>query len=234
MSELKSIVVSYRPRLVYLALAACAALLVLVLWLGRLWGGQTFIQEMAEKQRLEILTDGLNIKVIEQQEELSRIRLNAKVDLAALENSRQEMIVLQRSIYKRDEELKLYRELLRDKDQPDGLSVADLRLTLLDDGRVDYRWVARQKTVKMKTLQILGELWLLGVQDGESVEISFQDLDAEIAEFPLRLEFKYFSINRGLLSLPENFEPQQIRIVLRYPWMEKAQFDNKFAWKIEE
>jgi hypothetical protein len=234
MSELKSIVVSYRPRLVYLALAACAALLVLVLWLGKLWGGQTFIQEIAEKQRLEILTDELNIKVIEQQEELSRIRLNAKVDLAALENSRQEMIVLQRSIYKRDEELKLYRELLRDKDQPDGLSVADLRLTLLDDGRVDYRWVARQKTVKMKTLQILGELWLLGVQDGESVEISFQDLDAEIAEFPLRLEFKYFSINRGLLSLPENFEPQQIRIVLRYPWMEKAQFDNKFAWKIEE
>ncbi len=234
MSELKSIVVSYRPRLVYLALAACAALLVLVLWLGKLWGGQTFIQEIAEKQRLEILTDELNIKVIEQQEELSRIRLNAKVDLAALENSRQEMIVLQRSIYKRDEELKLYRELLRDKDQPDGLSVADLRLTLLDDGRVDYRWVARQKTVKMKTLQILGELWLLGAQDGESVEISFQDLDAEIAEFPLRLEFKYFSINRGLLSLPENFEPQQIRIVLRYPWMEKAQFDNKFAWKIEE
>ncbi len=233
MSELKSIVVSYRPRLVYLALAACAALLVLVLWLGKLWGGQTFIQEIAEKQRLEILTDELNIKVIEQQEELSRIRLNAKVDLAALENSRQEMIVLQRSIYKRDEELKLYRELLRDKDQPDGLSVADLRLTLLDDGRVDYRWVARQKTVKMKTLQILGELWLLGVQDGESVEISFQDLDAEIAEFPLRLEFKYFSINRGLLSLPENFEPQQIRIVLRYPWMEKAQFDKKFAWKIE-
>jgi hypothetical protein len=234
MSELKSIVVSYRPRLVYLALAACAALLVLVLWLGKLWGGQTFIQEIAEKQRLEILTDELNIKVIEQQEELSRIRLNAKVDLAALENSRQEMIVLQRSIYKRDEELKLYRELLRDEDQPDGLSVADLRLTLLDDGRVDYRWVARQKTVKMKTLQILGELWLLGVQDGESVEISFQDLDAEIEEFPLRLEFKYFSINRGLLSLPENFEPQQIRIVLRYPWMEKAQFDNKFAWKIEE
>jgi hypothetical protein len=51
--------------------------------------------------------------------------------------------------------------------------------------------------------------------------------------FPLRLAFKYFSINRGLVSLPENFEPQQIRIVLRYPWMEKAQFDKKFAWKIE-
>jgi hypothetical protein len=218
---------------VYLAVIGCCALLVLVLFLGKLWGGQVFIQEMSEKQRLEILTDKLSAVVADQEDELSRIRLSAKVDVAALENSRQEMIVLQRSIYKRDEELKLYRELLRDKDQPNGLSVADLRLIQLDDGRIDYRWVARQKTTKMETLQVLGELWLLGVQDGDAVEISLQDLDAEITAFPLRLAFKYFSINRGLISLPENFEPQQIRIVLRYPWMEKAQFDKKFAWKIE-
>ena len=124
--------------------------------------------------------------------------------------------------------------LLRDKDQPNGLSVADLRLALLDDGRIDYRWVARQKTVKMQILQVLGELWLLGVMDGEQVEIPFHDLDSEIIEFPLRLEFKYFSINRGLLRLPANFEPEQIRIVLRYPWMEKAQLDKKFDWKIED
>ena len=234
MSELKSVVVSYRPRLIYLAVAACCTLMVLALFVGKLWGGQIFTQEMSEKDRLELLVDEQSVRLFEQQEELSRIRLSSKVDVAALENSRQEMIVLQRSIYKRDEELKLYRELLRDKDQPDGLSVADLRLTLLDDGRIDYRWVARQKTVKMKTLQVLGELYLLGLADGEPVEISFQDLDLDIAEFPLRLAFKYFSINRGLLKLPENFEPQQVRIVLRYPWMEKAQLDKKFEWKIED
>ena len=234
MSEVKSVVVSYRPRLIYLATTGCCALVLMALLLGKLWGGQTFAQEMSEKHRLELMVDELSAQVFEQQEELSRIRLSSRVDVAALENSRQEMIALQRSIYKRDEELKLYRELLRDKDQPNGLSVADLRLTLLDDGRIDYRWVARQKTVKMQILQVLGELWLLGVMDGEPVEIPFQDLDSEIIEFPLRLEFKYFSINRGLLRLPENFEPEQIRIVLRYPWMEKAQFDKKFDWKIED
>jgi hypothetical protein len=233
MSEVKSVVVSYKPRLIYLAVAACCALVVLALFLGKFWGAQTFTQEMGDKLRLELLVEELSATVIEQREELSRIRLSSKVDIAALENSRQEMILLQRSIYKRDEELKLYRELLRDKDQPDGLSVADLRLTLLDDGRIDYRWVARQKTVKMKTLQVLGELYLLGVADGEPVEISFQDLDSDINEFPLRLEFKYFSINRGLLELPENFEPEQVRIVLRYPWMDKAQLDKQFEWKVE-
>tara|TARA_B110000090_G_scaffold198317_1_gene237113 strand:- start:3752 stop:4456 length:705 start_codon:yes stop_codon:yes gene_type:complete len=233
MSEVKSVVLSYRPRLVYLAVFACCALVAVTLFVGKLWGGQKFGQEVEEKHRLELLVEELSAKVETQQDELSRIRLSSKVDVAALENGRQEMIVLQRSIYKRDEELKLYRELLLDKDQPDGLSVVDVRLTLLDDGRIDYRWVARQKTAQMKTLQVLGELWLLGTVDGEPVEVSFEEFDEELESFPLRLKFKYFSINRGLITLPENFEPEQIRIVLRYPWMEKARFDKKFEWKID-
>jgi hypothetical protein len=59
-------------------------------------------------------------------------------------------------------------------------------------------------------------------------------LDTDIGELPLRLEFKYFSINRGILTLPENFEPEYIRVLLRYPWMEKPQFDQKFDWKVED
>ena len=103
MSEVKSVVVSYKPRLIYLAVAACCALVVLTLFLGKFWGGQTFTQEMIEKRRLELLAEESSATIIKQQEELSRIRLSSKVDVAALENSRQEMIVLQRSIYKRDE-----------------------------------------------------------------------------------------------------------------------------------
>jgi len=233
MSEVKSIVVSYRPRLVYLAVFGLCALVLLALFSGKFWGDRSFSQEMQEKRRLETLFRDLSNTVAEQQEELGRLRLGLKVDEAALENSRQEMIVLQRSIYQRDEELKLYRELLRDRDQEDGLSVADIRLTNLNDGRIDYLWVARQKTSKMKTLQVLAEIWILGEQNGESVEISIQELDAGITEFPLQLEFKYFSINRGVLSLPDDFEPAQVRLVLRYPWMEKAQFDMKYDWKLE-
>jgi len=233
MAEIKSVVIPYRPKLAFLVVLGLCCLLVLALFVGKLWGGQVFGKDMLEKARLEVLVDKMAGTIAEQNEELSRIRLSSQVDMAALENSRQEMIVLQKSIYQRDEELKLYRELLRDRDQEDGLSVADIRLSDLNDGRIDYLWVARQKTSKMKTLQVLAEIWILGEQNGESVEISIQELDAGITEFPLQLEFKYFSINRGVLSLPDDFEPAQVRLVLRYPWMEKAQFDMKYDWKLE-
>ena len=60
--------------------------------------------------------------------------------------------------------------------------------------------------------------------------MSLAELDPEIPKMPLKMEFKYFSINRGLMVLPENFEPEQVRITLRYPWMESNQFDQKYDW----
>lgn len=188
---------------------------------------------MHEKARLEVLAERLEATVASQQQQLSRVELNLQVDSAALESTRQEMIVLQKSIYQRDEELKLYRELLQDGSQPDGLSVADLKLSQLGDGRVSYRWVARQKIVKMKTLTVSANFWVSGLLDGKEARLSLAELDPEIAKVPFKMEFKYFSINRGVITFPDNFEPRQVRITLRYPWMENTQFDQKYDWKVE-
>ena len=60
------------------------------------------------------------------------------------------------------------------------------------------------------------------------------ELDDQVSRLPMKLEFKYFSINQGILQLPEDFEPDKVRVTLRYTWMDKTQSDQKFDWKIEE
>ena len=134
----------------------------------------------------------------------------------------------------RDQELKLYRELLQDNDQPNGLSVSDVNLIAMDDGRIRYRWVARQKTAKMQTLSVYADVWIIGIQNEKEVSLPLNELDDEVSRLPVKLEFKYFSINQGILRLPEDFEPDKVRVSLRYSWMDKAQSDQKFDWKIEE
>ena len=233
MSEVKSIVLPYRPQLAYLVALVFAALMVGAFLFGKSSERDTLKDEMQEKARLEVLASRLEATVASQQQQLVRLELNLQVDSAALESTRQEMIVLQKSIYQRDEELKLYRELLQDGSQPNGLSVADLKLNLLDDGRVSYRWVARQKTVKMKTLSVSAKFWVSGLLDGKEARFTLAELDPEVEKLPLKMEFKYFSINRGVMTFPDNFEPRQVRITLRYPWMENTQFDQKYDWKIE-
>ena len=234
MEERKPIVITYRPGQAYWVLGTILLVIVAALFLGRYWGSQVFDQEMIKKIQLEVRTVELEAQVLESNRNLSLIKLSAEVDAVALENTRQEMIGLQRQIFRRGEELKLYQELLQDKNQPKGLSVSDLNLVAMDDGRFKYRWVARQKPVKMQTLSVYSEMWVLGTQNGEAVSLSLDTLDDQLKKLPIKLEFKYFSINQGIIQLPEGFEPEQVRISLRYTWMKEAQSDQKFDWKIEE
>ena len=234
MEERKPIVITYRPGQAYWVLGAILVIIIAALFLGRYWGSKVFDKEMLEKVQLEVRTVDLEAQVLESNRNLGLIKLRAEVDAVALENTRQEMIVLQRQIYRRGEELKLYQDLLQDNNQPKGLSVSDLNMVAMDDGRFKYRWVARQKTVKMQTLSVYSDMWILGTQDGEAVSLSVDTLDDQVKKLPIKLEFKYFSINQGIIQLPEGFEPEQVRITLRYTWMKEAQSDQKFDWKIEE
>jgi hypothetical protein len=234
MEERKPIVITYRPGQAYWVLGAILVIIITALFLGRYWGSKVFDKEMIEKVQLEVRTVDLEAQVLESNRNLGLIKLSAEVDAVALENTRQEMIVLQRQIYRRGEELKLYQDLLQDNNQPKGLSVSDLNMVAMDDGRFKYRWVARQKTVKMQTLSVYSDMWILGTQNGEAVSLSVDTLDDQVKKLPIKLEFKYFSINQGIIQLPEGFEPEQVRITLRYTWMKEAQSDQKFDWKIEE
>ena len=234
MEERKPIVITYRPGQAYWVLGAILVIIIAALFLGRYWGSKVFDKEMIEKVQLEVRTVDLEAQVLESNRNLGLIKLSAEVDAVALENTRQEMIVLQRQIYRRGEELKLYQDLLQDNNQPKGLSVSDLNMVAMDDGRFKYRWVARQKTVKMQTLSVYSDMWILGTQDGEAVSLSVDTLDDQVKKLPIKLEFKYFSINQGIIQLPEGFEPEKVRITLRYTWMKEAQSDQKFDWKIEE
>lgn len=234
MEERKPIVITYRPGQAYWVLGAILVIIITVLFLGRYWGSKVFDKEMIEKVQLEVRTVDLEAQVLESNRNLGLIKLSAEVDAVALENTRQEMIVLQRQIYRRGEELKLYQDLLQDNNQPKGLSVSDLNMVAMDDGRFKYRWVARQKTVKIQTLSVYSDMWILGMQNGEAVSLSVDTLDDQVKKLPVKLEFKYFSINQGIIQLPEGFEPEQVRITLRYTWMKEAQSDQKFDWKIEE
>ena len=234
MIEGKPIVITYRPGQKYVLLALVLAAVAALLVVGKLWGTALSNQQLAEMLRLEEKTVELQAQLDDKSAELSRVALSAEVDMAALEKSRQEMIGLQQRIYQRDEELELYRELLQDNNQPNGLSVSDLNLSVLEDGRIRYRWVARQKTAKMKTLSVYADMWVIGRQGEEEVTLSLADIDDEVKRLPLKREFKYFSIIQGILKLPEDFEPEKVRVALRYTWMDKFQSDQKFDWKIEE
>ena len=145
MQERKSIVVTYRPKHKIILALLVSLSIILSFLSGRHWGAYEASQLNAQKLDLDERLQTLQVELVNYEEQLSLMKLSAEVDNVALESARQQMVILQRQIYSRNEDLKLYRDLLQDNDSPSGVSIGDFSLTLLDDERVKYRWVVRQK-----------------------------------------------------------------------------------------
>ena len=86
----------------------------------------------------------------------------------------------------------------------------------------------------MKALTVHVNIWVIGLQGEELVDLSLDQLDADVKSLPIKVSYKYFSINEGTMELPEDFTPQSVRVTLRYPWMKTPQFDEMFDWQMEE
>lgn len=233
MSERRSIVVTHRMGYKYWLIGVLVTVALSFLMLGKWWGQAELAGVLEERQELASKLTMLAVSSDLKSKELEMVRLNAEVDSAALENTRQEMIVLQKNINRNEEQLGIYKELLGDVNQPSGLSIAKFDLTPLDQGRFAYSWVARQKTSKMKMAEIVADISILGSQGDQVTAVLLSDLDDELEKMPIRLKFKYFSINQGILSLPVGFNPDKVRITLRYSWSKAVNYDQNFNW-VEE
>ncbi|MFQ3346143.1 MAG: hypothetical protein ACI89A_000682 [Porticoccaceae bacterium] len=234
MSERRSIVVTYRQGFRYWLYGLIVLVSLVSVMTGILWERHKGSQILDEKNDLADEVSALQDLVKFKTTELDMIRVNGDVDTAALENARQEMMGLQAQIYQDQEQLQLYRELLEDTDPPGGLSVSRFQLTLVDSKNIAYRWVARQKTVKMQVTTILVDIQVMGSQGNKPVSLSLSELDTEVKVMPLTIKFKYFSINQGVLSLPDGFNPDTVQISLGYSWSDKLSYQQTFDWKVEE
>ena len=228
------LIVHYRAsQIVWLALAV-AVILYAVALAGFFYGNKTYSDNQAYIGELETGIDELSQGLALKQTALATLQLTAQVDAAALEQTRQQMLDMQRQIYRREQELKLYREMLQDNTKTTGLKVGDIHIEQVGDRQFQYDWVAQQKNHEAKNLQVNAKIWVIGKQDNKPVTLSLDEIDAEVDDLPIQLKMKYFSINRGIMTLPEGFSPEQIRVTLRYPWTEKPQFDKKLPWIVEE
>ena len=79
-------------------------------------GSQKYIYE------LEDAVDELSQSQAAKQSAMTALQLTAQIDADALEQTRLQLVDMQGQIYRREQELKLYREMLQDNTQSTGLN----------------------------------------------------------------------------------------------------------------
>ena len=202
------------------------ALLVLALFVGAgggfVLGSEYFTVPAIAQRQLRDDFDQQSSRLAEQEHQQLASQLGAEVDRQALEKMRRTVVVLDRKLSAYQEELDLYRNLVKSDQLEKGLQISNFLIRSTENtGVYRYRFALRKTEGLSKTTKVSFSVNLEGVSAGKAVHYSLAKLDPAVDTMPINSRFKYFQLVEGVIHLPDGFEPESIRATI-WPSAKKA------------
>ncbi len=157
----------------------------------------------------------------------------AQVDRESLEHVRQTMVRQQQELARVQQELELYRSMLKDDLRADGLYIDQLRISPGLPGAFAYRLIVHQKAAIPRDVSTEIEVRVIGNRGGQPVIYRLDELDPSLGAERLSTTFKYFHVIEGQLQLPPDFMPQQVIVVIRRADGRQDSREATFNWLVE-
>lgn len=149
-------------------------------------------------------------------EQLAIFEKGDEIDRRTSEDLRETVTVLGLTVTRLEEEVAFYKGIMSPEEGEEGLKIHSIDITPTDNP-FEYNYSVTLAQVKTNSNLVRGRviLTVTGTQNGESVTLTLQSLsEDEDADGP-EYRFRYYQEVSGLLTLPEDFTPEQVRVVLR-------------------
>ncbi|MBQ0721351.1 MAG: hypothetical protein KBT88_14285 [Gammaproteobacteria bacterium] len=189
---------------------------------GYLRGSEHFAEAAIAQRKLQLDFDQQALQLAEQESQHLVLQLGSEVDRQALEKMRRTVVVLDRKLSVYQEELDLYRNLVKSDQLEKGLQISNFLIRSTETpGVYRYRFALRKTEGLAKTTKVSFSVELEGVLAGKAVVYSLAQLDPGVDSIPINSRFKYFQLIEGTIHLPDGFEPESIRAKI-WPSAKKA------------
>jgi FtsZ-binding cell division protein ZapB len=186
----------------------------------------------AKKVRIRALR--VEVKELGRRVESSRVRqkmAERQVEVLRQANNllRQEESNRQAEMQRLQGEVDFYQRLSGTSGSQEGLAVYELELQTTASPQV-YRFVLTLTQNLRRSAIVSGtaSLELEGTRQDQAVTLKWKDLSSDNAHRP-EFRFKYFQQLDGYLTVPEDFEPERIRVALNAKGSNKA-LGRDFSW----
>jgi len=182
---------------------------------GYLLGREHFAEAAMTQRKLQVDFDRQALRLAEQERQQLGLQLGAEVDRQALEKMRRTVVGLDRKLSAYQEELDLYRNLVKSDQLAKGLQISNFLIRSTETpGVYRYRFALRKTEGLSKTTKVSFSVVWEGVSGGEAVQYSLAQLDPDVDAMPVNSRFKYFQLIEGVIHLPDGFEPALIRAII--------------------
>lgn len=176
----------------------------------------------------------------ELQQHVANLKLGATVDQQASESVRNEVIELKEQIAELEENISFYRGLMAPNENQRGLTIGNVNVIATSAPRsYEYKMVVQQLASKHNMLSGYVNFTVVGREvDANGVvqqrTYHLKDLTDEVSQQDIKLRFKYFQTIRGVMVLPEGFEPERIELIAKSTGANAATVEEKFGWLVQE
>lgn len=224
-------VVSHHP-LTRLGWSLGVAVIVVAAAFGGYWMGTAKAElDTTYVASLEAMRQADASRISRLQEELVAAGLNRDVDAQTAQELRETIKSLRDQIGDVTEEVTFYKSLMAPSSLVRGLQIAEFEIQPTpEDNQFVFHLLLTQVEARRDWIQGNVELTVRG--SGEQV-LSFTEI-AEEDTYPLSFRFRYFQDLSGVITLPEEFEPESVQITARRRGANADDLTRTFAWKAAE
>lgn len=151
-------------------------------------------------------------------QQLTELRTNIEVDRQSMEDLRQLVMTQKAQLNASERDLRVYKDLLSPgtKTNPLGISFGVFTvLPLKEPGHFNYSLTVQKLATKEVDFTGFLEFRIIGQQAGKNSQLSLYQVSAQVSAPSIPVSFKYFQALEGDLTLPADFIPQSVELVVK-------------------
>lgn len=147
---------------------------------------------------------------------------------------RKELDSQQQALAEQEKALDFYRQLMDVGSKKKGLELHSYALQkLAEPGQYHYRLTFVQYAKRHTTLKASVKIELHGEVDGKPEVLDFSELVSNADKGFEKIQFKYFQVVEGQLTLPDNFEPLRILVHAQLKMKNAEPWLRDVPWQLE-
>jgi len=193
--------------------------------------GFRFSSAEDSRERLSEQVEELRSANREMSQQLVNLERGRAVDEQALNQARRTIVELETRVATMQSELVFYKNIMAPSESTRGLQIDRVRVRAAGAGDVfEFMVVLVQRGDNKSYLSGSVEVSLVGRRNEQRETIALKELSGDIENTDIKLRFKYFQEVEGTLTLPEDFEPLELRVVAKRDGSNSAQVERTFDW----
>ena len=193
---------------------------------------------MASIQQLTVERDSSHGELMAAEREITRLsqrvgvlEKGGEVDRQATEGIRQTVKELKAQVSTLEEEVAFYKGIMAPSSKDKGLRISKINILPEEQpGRFKYSIMLTQVADNSSFIAGLAAVNFVGNRGGEKIILPLRDLDGEVSDLGVKFRFRYFQEVTGTLTLPQQFVPEQVQVVLQSTGSKAQRVEQSIEW----